>query len=307
MALVAQRATQSVVFIFVCKDREGWEDEHKGDKDKGQPTACPNAAPQPSGTSEASQTELFYAGSGSGFFIGPKTIVTNMHVIRDAKAVFVTNRFLGRVQPGTVKAATVKKIVADPDFAVVEIDTDQSPPPVPLTANVTRLQNVVSAGYPGIIIEEDEQRERLLRGDPAAAPELTTFPGFVTLTMNEDKPLPLIFSSAVIGHGNSGGPLLDLCASAVGMNTLGWSGEAEDTGYKVNIAEGSKGLMTFLDNNQIGYQKSEESCGAAQQPEKPPTTGPIAPAPQPPASGPGSPAPPQAPDSPAGPPQTAPR
>ncbi len=299
MALVAKRATQSVVFIFVCKDRDGWEEDHKNEKDKGQPTVCPepvagSGKPAPDAT-QVSGTQLFFAGSGSGFFIGPRTVVTNMHVVRGAKSVFVTNRSLGQVHPAVVKAATVKQKVADPDFAVVELDADPSPEPIGLSLNVSRLQNVVSAGYPGIIIEEDEQLRRLVAGDMAAAPELTTFPGFVTLTMNQDTALPLIFSSAVIGHGNSGGPLLDLCANAVGMNTLGWSGEAEDAGYKVNVAEGSKALMSFLDNNHIAYRKAEGECGAAPASppsgDKPPGQGPSSP----PAPAPGPVEPPPAP------------
>ena len=31
---VAERAAQSVVFVFTCKDQAGWEEEHKDDKEK---------------------------------------------------------------------------------------------------------------------------------------------------------------------------------------------------------------------------------------------------------------------------------
>jgi S1-C subfamily serine protease len=281
MALVAERAAQSVVFVFTCTDQAGWEEEHKDDKEKSEPTACPKTTASNSGQDDQTSEQLLFAGSGSGFFIDRNTIVTNTHVVEGAKAVFVTNHFLGRVQPAKVLAATVKQRVADPDFAVIQIDAEQSPPGVALTTSVARLQNVVAAGFPGIIIEEDSNLRRLVKGDPGAAPEVTTFPGFVTLTMSAEGELPLIFSSAVIGHGNSGGPLLDLCARAVGMNTLGWSGEHEDTGYKVNVAEGAKALMTFLDTHHVGYQKGEDACNAAStKPESKPS-----PTPEPPKSG----------------------
>jgi S1-C subfamily serine protease len=263
MALVAERATQSVVFVFTCTDRAGWEEEHKDDKDKEkhQPLGCPFPAMNAPAADAQSSAELFFSGSGSGFFVGPNAVVTNSHVVKDAKSVYVTSRYLGRVQPGKVLAATVKKYLDDPDFAAIQVDIDHPPPEIPLATSVGRLQNVVSAGFPGVVTyEADAAIERLKHGDAQAAPEVITFPGFVTLILKPDADLPLIISSAVIGHGNSGGPLFDLCARAVGMNTLGWSGEAEDSGYKVNAAEAAKGLMAFLDANHISYQKATDAC-----------------------------------------------
>ena len=110
-------------------------------------------------------------------------------------------------------------------------------------------------------------------GDANAVPGLTTFPGSVTLIKYPDQPLPLIFSSAVIGHGNSGGPLLNLCAQAIGMNTLGWSGKAEDTGYKINVAQGGRALSAFLDAKGIAHETSALACSPADQValERPPS------------------------------------
>ena len=257
MSLVARRATESVVFILTCTGRATWAEDHKDDKEASSPLPCPD--PDGSGTAG----DLVVAGSGSGFFIAPKRIATNTHVIKDAKAVFVTSRTLGRVSRGEVLASTVKTRVADPDFAIIGIDLDNSPAPIGLTSATSRLQNVVAAGYPGVIISEDAQLGRLLKGDSSAAPELTTFPGFVTLTMNQGQAVPLIFSSAAIGHGNSGGPLLDLCGRAVGVNTLGWSGSAEDTGYKVNVAEGATALAAFLGEHQIDGAIDPSACTPA--------------------------------------------
>ncbi len=254
MSLVARRATESVVFILTCTDRKSWTAAHKDDKDGGEPIACP-ALDGVAGTAD-----LVADASGSGFFISPNRVATNTHVVENAKAIFVTSHLLGRVSRGEVEAATVKSRVDDPDFAVVKVTFPQSPPPIELAATASRLQNVVAAGYPGVITHEDAQLDRLLAGDATAAPELTTFPGFVTLTMTGSQSVPLIFSSAVIGHGNSGGPLMDLCGRAVGVNTLGWSGLAEDTGYKVNVAEGAKALAAFLDQHHIAHSIAETPC-----------------------------------------------
>ena len=151
MSLVARRATESVVLIFTCVERQAWTEEHKDDKEKMTPYHCPAAdgtgAKPAAGGQEAS--DLVVDVHGSGFFIGPGRIATNSHVVNGAKMVFVTNRFLGRLARAKVEAATVKEHQADPDFAVVSVDVERSPPPIELATSASRLQNVVAAGVSG--------------------------------------------------------------------------------------------------------------------------------------------------------------
>jgi S1-C subfamily serine protease len=130
--------------------------------------------------------------------------------------------------------------------------------------------NVVAAGFPGIVTAWDPQYKKLQHGDWSAAPEVTTFPGFVTLIQDADGALPRIVHSATLGHGNSGGPLLDLCGRALGVNTLINTREA-DMGYIVSNALATKGLMAFLDANHVAYQRSDDPCLAAASPNPEPT------------------------------------
>ena len=99
---------------------------------------------------------------------------------------------------------------------------------------------------------------------------VTTFPGFITLIQDGDGALPRIVHSATIGHGNSGGPLLDLCGRALGVNTLKNTGDA-DIGYVVSNALASKGLMTFLDANNIAYQTIGRTVPGGDSPKPAPT------------------------------------
>lgn len=282
MALVARRATESVVFVFTCTDRAVWDETHKDDKEKGTPLACPDvdSSSAPDATSPDRSNELYVLGSGSGFFVASKTIVTNFHVVEGAKAVFVTNRFIGRAKRVRVEATTPPGTdFTSPDFALLTVDIDKSPPPIELATVPTLLENVVAAGFPGVVIRSDAEREKLFHGDPTAVPGLTTFPGSVTLIKYPDQPMQLIYSSAVIGHGNSGGPLLDLCGRAIGMNTFGWSGIAEDTGYKINIAEGAKALSAFLVAHNVTHAAVAEACQVSVEAkvDKPPTDTPATP------------------------------
>jgi S1-C subfamily serine protease len=243
MSHVADVATQSVVLVvsFLKKDLKAPAlDSSKGPPDgKGAPII-----------------------TGSGFFIGPKTIVTNAHVIDGAESVFVTNHFLGKLQKATVKYRTGVSGLFEPDFAVLEAESENSPPAVPLSATAARLMNVVSAGFPGVVDEWDPQYKKLLQGDENASPEVTTFPGFVTLIQDADGAVPRIVHSATIGHGNSGGPLLDLCGRALGVNTLKNTRE-DDVGYVVSNALAAKGLMAFLDANHVAYQRTDDACQPA--------------------------------------------
>ncbi len=239
---VADVATQSVVFVIAFSKEDTQSANRKSD-DPAIPTGGPFE-------------------SGSGFFIGPKTIVTNAHVIDGAETVYVTNHFLGKLQKATVKYRTGALRLFDPDFAVLETDTENSPPAVPLSVGAARLMNVVSAGFPGIVNAWDPEFEKLRRGDLSAAPEVTTFPGFVTLIQDGDGALPRIVHSATIGHGNSGGPLLDLCGRAIGVNTLINTRDG-DEGYIVSNALATKGLMAFLDANHVAYQRADDACAPA--------------------------------------------
>ncbi len=256
--IVVQLSAQSVVFVIACTDEQGFDEEHKDDKEKPNPeeNKCPLDSAQAK-SDDGGSTKLLFAGAGSGFYIGRNTIVTNQHVVAGSKAVFVMNRFLGGAEEGRVLADKIRAGLGRPDFAIIHAEGDRNPPTIPLSDNVELLEDVVSAGFPGVVIRGASEIES---GKHGGGPEVVTVHGEVSNILNPDSDMPTILSTATIGHGNSGGPLLDFCGRAVGVNTWGWSGEEGDSGYKVNAAQGAKGLMEFLDDNNIAYQKSSGPC-----------------------------------------------
>ena len=142
-------------------------------------------------------------GSGSGFVYDSEGhIVTNYHVIEDAEELSVT------LADGQTYSAEV--VGEDPtnDLAVIRIDAEDLPEPVPLgDSDVLRVgQFVVAIGNPfglertltaGVI----SSLGRVIRGPD------NRFIGEVIQT------------DAAINPGNSGGPLLDLRGRLIGVNS----------------------------------------------------------------------------------------
>ena len=142
-------------------------------------------------------------GSGSGFVYDSEGhIVTNYHVIEDAEELSVT------LADGQTYSAEV--VGEDPtnDLAVIRIDAEDLPEPVPLgDSDVLRVgQFVVAIGNPfglertltaGVI----SSLGRVIRGPD------NRFIGEVIQT------------DAAINPGNSGGPLLDLRGRLIGINS----------------------------------------------------------------------------------------
>jgi S1-C subfamily serine protease len=194
-------------------------------------------------------------GMGSGFFIGPKTIVTNFHVVEKATVVGVVNATLGKLTQARVLAHTPSTRGAD--FAVLEIEEDGAAGlPMTLSHRVELMENAIIVGYPGVAIKRDERMRKLLDGDMTAIPGLSASPTFISQTLLDQDPA-LLGVNSQINHGNSGGPLVDYCGRALGLNTMFFEG---DDGDRANYALAARGLMAFLDSVNVSYVKSEDSC-----------------------------------------------
>ena len=142
--------------------------------------------------------QMPFRGMGSGFIISPDGLVlTNAHVVRDAKEV--------TVKLSDRREYTAKVLGNDPatDIAVLRIDAKDLP--------------VVRLGDP----------KSLEVGDPVlaiGAPyglEQTATQGIVSAkgrSLPGDAVVPFIQTDAAVNPGNSGGPLFDGTGSVVGIN-----------------------------------------------------------------------------------------
>jgi S1-C subfamily serine protease len=135
---------------------------------------------------------------GSGFFIAPDTILTNVHVV-GANALVTVRRAGGAVQQARVESSAPHL-----DIAVVKIgnpNPDQPTLPLGSASRVRAGQEVVALGSPlGLT-------NTVTRGIVSAVRQVGS--------------LTLVQTDAAINPGNSGGPLIDRTGRVIGITTLG--------------------------------------------------------------------------------------
>jgi len=147
-------------------------------------------------------------GTGSGFMWDDKgNVVTNFHVVQNAKALEVT------LDDGSTWKARLVGGAPDQDLAVVKIDAPSSklkPLPLGSSADLQVGQKVLAIGNPFGL------DQTLTTGVISA----------VNRQIKSGTPRPIkgvIQTDAAINPGNSGGPLLDSAGRLIGVNTAIYS------------------------------------------------------------------------------------
>ena len=221
-------------------------------------TAVPAPAPTAIGTRPLPQRDLVdllthavvlvltQSTSASGFFISPNYVVTNRHAVEEAKdgRIGITSKALGRLHIGRVVAATSLGPKGADDYALIRLDDLSSPVFLPLALSHEALMPIVSAGYPGLTIANDQGFRQLVDGDASAAPELVLSRGDVQAVQKSNSGTEVLVHSGDVMQGNSGGPIVDTCGRAIGMNT--YIAVDEQQSGRVSYALSAAGLVNFV-------------------------------------------------------------
>ena len=198
--------------------------------------------------------------TGTGFAVAENLILTNRHVVENTSGdIYITNRVLGGVVKAAVIAVSDGLKPGEPDFALLEFGDSKKLPPLALSNVSAKLQNVIAAGFPGVVLQSDSRFEQLIAGDGSAVPDLVFTLGEVM--SKQSKPVgTIILHRASVSPGNSGGPLVDECSRVVGVNTYVKS--EDDTGAdRIQFALGVDMVSQFLKENNIAqFAISMEVC-----------------------------------------------
>ena len=199
-------------------------------------------------------------GIGTGFFISDRLLITNRHVVEtaDQGKLFIASRSLQNLRRGTVLQVTAASTPGAPDFALVRLDDGTAPDRLDVTRQVKKLSSVVAAGYPGIIVLDDTGFRRLINGDVKTAPDLNLTQGAVQSLQSSSEGLPVIIHTASIMEGNSGGPLVDACGRALGVNTY-IKVDQKQSG-RVSFAQAADALVDFMKPFGGGLVPDEREC-----------------------------------------------
>ncbi|CAK0774038.1 Trypsin-like peptidase domain-containing protein [uncultured Gammaproteobacteria bacterium] len=198
-------------------------------------------------------------GFGTGFVIAPDLVATNAHVLEHAKPgrIVVASKKLNGVKPAQLVVETRLRNPFDADFAVLRVAGISELTVLEIATRAERLDPVVAAGFPGVVMKSDEAFKRLLAGDGSAAPEANLTGGEIN-SIQTDTHGSRIVHTAAIARGNSGGPLTDRCGRVVGVNTL-MTLDASQLA-RVNFAQASSSFIKFLKDNNLPAAVTDEPC-----------------------------------------------
>lgn len=168
--------------------------------------------------------------SGSGFFIRPGEVVTNMHVIKNAQRVEIhTLEGKGRTYPVTGALA----IDEEGDLALLRVNLpEEKSRPLPLSTSLP---------------EEGEQI--FLIGNPLRL-EGSISDGIVSAVREVPVLGRIIQVTAPVSHGNSGSPLFNLRGEVIGIVTV-----KVTNGQNINLALGAARVAALEPGNLIAFDQ----------------------------------------------------
>lgn len=201
--------------------------------------------------------------SGSGFFIAPGLMLTNRHVVegvdpRDAEGILITSRSLKRPYFASILAQSNTSTPGGADYALLGIQGLEDNPTLLVAPALNKLDRVLAAGYPGLIVANDQNLRDFFEGEIGAAPDLVISQGEVSALQQSQAGSSVVVHTANIMSGNSGGPLVDSCGRVVGINTFITADQTSAS--RAGFALGYEGILTFLKSHGVKVPAGSGPC-----------------------------------------------
>lgn len=205
------------------------------------------------GQQQSSESE----GVGSGIIIGKEDgkllIVTNNHVVEDAKSLSV-----GFADDESA-SASIRGTDSDADLAVVEVNTKD------MKSSTLNKIAIITLG------DSDDLKtgEQAIAIGNALGYGQSVTGGYISALNREvqltDKTMTLLQTDAAINPGNSGGALLNSKGELIGINTVKYSSEdVEGMGYAIPINT-AKPIIDQLIKNETVKESEQAYLGISGQ------------------------------------------
>jgi S1-C subfamily serine protease len=168
-------------------------------------------------------------GRGSGFYVRPDTLLTNIHVVGSNSSVIIKR------MDGTTVRARVELRAPEYDIAVLKVSN-----PAPAQALIPLgSTNTLRVGQDALAI-----------GSALGTLKNTVTRGIVS-AVRRSGGATLVQTDAAVNPGNSGGPLLDRNGSAIGITTMGYTDR-----QGLNFAVGIEHARDLLEGRHIASSTS---------------------------------------------------
>ncbi len=180
--------------------------------------------------------------SGSGFFIAPGEVVTNVHVIKNAHRVEIhTLEGKGRTYP--VSGALALDEEADLALLRVDLPADRARP-------LTLTTSLPDEGEPVFVI-----------GNPLRL-EGSVSDGIVSAVREVPDLGRIIQTTAPVSHGNSGSPLFNMRGQVIGIVTV-----KVTNGQNINLALGVSRIAALVRGELLPFDRIVAQNKSTTQPE----------------------------------------
>ena len=203
---------------------------------------------------EINGEEIVPISHGTGFAVGPERIVTNAHVVAEARADDSLAIGIVPSDGGEAVYGRLVSVSGRNDLALIATTSPMNLPPLTISGNPLRDSGAVTAvGYPMNV----DRAQGLSSSDIFRAQPPVKSSGFLS-GQRPTREFDSLLHTAPIARGSSGGPLLDACGRVVGVNSFGTdSGSADAEFY---FAVSTRELLPFLRANDVTPQVNGSAC-----------------------------------------------
>jgi hypothetical protein len=203
---------------------------------------------------EISGDEVIPISHGTGFAVGPERVVTNAHVVAEARD---DDELAIGIVPSDGSSAVYGRLVSVSqrnDLALIATTSPMHLPPLTISGNASADRGSVTAvGYP---MNVDRAQGLSMSDIFRAQPPVKSTGSLAGRRPTRD--FDSLLHTAPIARGSSGGPLLDECGRVIGVNSFG----AESSGAEAEFyfAVSARELLTFLRANDVTPQVNGMPC-----------------------------------------------